>query len=195
MMGRKELVIATNNPGKLREMRDLISFRSILSLADIGFDEEIAEPYDSFEENAYAKASIVARFCGKDVLADDSGLCVPALGGDPGVHSAYYGGAPRSDERNKERLLAAMAGVEDRSAYYRAVLCLVQDGVAYYFDGNCAGHIADAPQGTGGFGYDPLFIPVGYAETFGVLPVAVKKSISHRAQAIARLKAFLEEGA
>ena len=189
----KELVIASNNEGKIREIRALLPGVRLLSLGDIGFDGVMEEPFHSFEENALAKAGTIHRFSGRNVLADDSGICVRALQGAPGVHSAYFGGEPRSDEANNNRLLEALQNEADRSAYYKAVICLIWEGETYFFEGICEGTIALAPQGAGGFGYDPLFIPEGQDQTFGELPPAFKNQISHRAKALEQMAAFLHQ--
>ena len=188
----KEIVIASNNPKKIKELTTLLEEYKLLSLNDIGFTEEIPEPYESFEENAQQKARTIYQFCGKTVLADDSGLCVPALRGAPGVHSAYYGGHPRSDEKNNLHLLKAMQGMEQRDAYYKAVLCLYQKEEVHFFEGICEGTILETPQGENGFGYDPLFVPKGFTQTFATLPIDVKNKLSHRGKAIQLLKQFLE---
>lgn len=188
----KELVVATNNAGKLQEIRALLQGVHILSLQDIGFTQVVPEPYDTFEENAHIKAQTVHHFCDKNVLSDDSGLCVPALDNEPGVHSAYYGGEPRSDANNNEKLLAALKDIKNREAYYTDILCLIWNGNTHYFTGVCNGHIATSQSGTGGFGYDPLFVPEGYDESFGVLPAEVKNRISHRAKAMELLQSFIQ---
>ena len=191
-----QIVIATNNAGKLAEIRMMLSEAyELLSLEDIGFRDEIEEPFDSFEENAHAKAATVFAACGKPVLADDSGICVHALNGTPGVFSARFGGEPRSDESNNRKLLEALSGEADRSAFYKAVICLIWEGEAYFFEGICNGRILEAPRGAGGFGYDPLFVPDGYDQSFGELPPSVKKEISHRAKALHALTDFLNSRA
>lgn len=189
----RELVIASNNQGKIREIRALIDSISLLSLADIGFTDEIEEPFDSFEENAFAKADAIYKFSNKNAFADDSGICLNALNGEPGVQSAYFGGLPRSDEQNNKRLLQALAGAQDRSAFYKAVICLIWDDQTYFFEGICEGKILEEPQGEGGFGYDPLFVPDGFEQTFGELPLQVKNKISHRAKAVGKMVEFLKE--
>lgn len=163
---------------------------NLLSLQDIGFDNDIPEPYYTFEENAHTKAEAIHRFCGKNVFADDSGLCVNALGGAPGVISAHYSGE-RHDEQNLQLVLTNLQGVADRSAYYKAVICLIWQEQTYYFEGVCSGHIITEKRGSGGFGYDPIFIPDGHTETFAQLPLSVKNSISHRGKAVAKMVAFL----
>lgn len=165
----------------------------LYSLDEIGFHEEIEEPFRTFEQNALTKAETIHRFCGKNVMSDDSGLCVRALGGAPGVDSAYWGGLPRSDEKNNRRLLDELAGQNDRSAFYKAVICLIWNGQVFYFEGICEGSIALSPRGFQGFGYDPLFIPQGYDQTFGELSADVKSSMSHRAEATRKMLEFLEK--
>lgn len=189
----KELVIASNNQGKIAEITSLIQTIRLLSLTDIGFHETIEEPFHTFEENAFTKAKTIHDFCQKNCFADDSGLCVPALNHAPGVHSAYYGGLPRSDAKNNERLLMELQHASDRSAYYRCVICLIWEGETHYFEGTCEGRIATAPMGKGGFGYDPLFIPNGYEESFGMLPIEVKNSLSHRGKAVQKMIAFIKK--
>ncbi len=186
----QELVIASNNAGKILEIRQLVHGISLLSLADIGFSEEIPEPYHTFEENALAKASIIHKFSGKNVFADDSGLCVNALHGAPGVDSAHYSGE-RDDEQNLQKVLTELTDASDRSAFYKAVICLVWQGEVYYFEGICEGVIAGEKRGDGGFGYDPIFIPDGYDQTFGELPLSLKNEISHRGKAVKKMVAFL----
>ncbi len=188
-----ELVIASNNQGKIREIKSLAGSIRLYSLDEIGFHEEIEEPFSTFEQNALIKAETVHRFCGKNVMSDDSGLCVRALGGAPGVDSAFWGGLPRSDEKNNRRLLNELAGHPDRSAFYKAVICLIWNEQVFYFEGVCEGSIAFSPQGLNGFGYDPLFIPQGYDHTFGSLSSDVKSTISHRAQATSKMLEFLKK--
>lgn len=189
-----ELVIASNNQGKIKELRALLPDFRLHSLQAVGLTAEIPEPYETFEENALNKARTVYEFCGMNTLSDDSGICVPALGNAPGVHSAYYGGLPRSDEKNNARLLKALSESQGgREAFYKAVICLIWHGEPYFFEGICEGRIAEAPVGTGGFGYDPLFIPSGYEHTFAELPAEVKNGLSHRGKAIQKMVAFLKE--
>lgn len=188
----QELVIASNNKGKIKEIKEMVSGIKLLSLADIGFTDEIEEPFDTFNENAYTKAKTISDYSGKSVFADDSGICVNALNGAPGVHSAMYGGEPRSNEANNRKLIETLKGVEDRSAYYKAVICLIWNGETHYFEGYCHGTVLEKPMGDGGFGYDPLFVPNGYDKSFGVLPPEVKNSISHRGEAVNKMVAFLK---
>lgn len=166
---------------------------SLLSLNDIGFKDEIEEPFQTFEENALQKANTIFRFSGKNVFADDSGICVNVLEGAPGVHSAYFGGLPRTDAKNNARLLKELQGAEDRTAYYKAVICLIWKEQTYFFEGICNGYLLEAPRGNDGFGYDPLFVPDGYEQTFAELPLNIKNQISHRGKAIRKMVDFLEE--
>ena len=156
---------------------------------EAGFLETIDEPYHSFRENAFHKAKVVYDWLGSSVLSDDSGICVPALNGAPGVHSARFAGEHGDDQANNEKLLERLKMHDDRSAYYTAVLCLIIGGKPHFFEGRVDGIIALEPRGDGGFGYDPLFIPNGYGLTFGQLDEAIKKEISHRAQALKALAA------
>jgi XTP/dITP diphosphohydrolase len=188
----QQLVIASNNQGKIREIRQMIGDIQLLSLDDIGFSGDIPEPYHTFEENALAKASAIHEFSGKNVFADDSGLCVAALDGAPGVDSAHYCGA-RDDEKNLQLVLANLQGSDDRSAWYKAVICLIWDEEVYYFEGICNGTIITGKRGDGGFGYDPVFVPDGYDQTFGELPPAIKNKISHRAIAVKKMVDFLKD--
>jgi XTP/dITP diphosphohydrolase len=189
----KELVIASNNQGKIREIRSMIDNIQLLSLADVNFTEEIEEPFKTFEQNALAKAGTIHNATGKNVFADDSGICIEALNGEPGVDSAIYAGLPRSDERNLQKVLDELKGIENRRAYYIAVICLIWDEEVYYFEGRCYGQITEAPIGNGGFGYDPIFIPDGYDKSFGELPLNIKNEISHRGKAVRAMVDFLKE--
>ena len=130
----KKLIFATNNKGKLKEMQLLLPSIEIISLEDIKWTEEIDEPFDTFHENALIKAVTIFKATQLPVLSDDSGLCIEALMGAPGVHSAYYGGHPRTDQKNIDKVLDEMKGIEQRAAYFKAVLCLIWDGQVHYFE-------------------------------------------------------------
>ena len=170
----------------------MIAGITLLSLKDIGFNKDIPEPFHTFEENAHAKALAIYDFCGKNVFADDSGICIEALNNEPGVDSAHYSGT-RDDERNLQKVLDELRGKTDRSAYYKAVICLIWQGETYYFDGICQGSITAQKKGTGGFGYDPIFIPNGYDKTFGELPLDIKNKLSHRGKAVKKMIDFLTD--
>lgn len=183
-----KLVIASNNPGKLRELQLTLASLTIeiLTQAQLGIDEA-AEPHCTFIENALAKARHVSRISGLPALADDSGLCVDALGGAPGVQSARYAGEPKSDSRNNEKLLQAMEGVVDRRAHYYCVLVLVRhadDPQPLIAEGEWHGEIAQRMRGEGGFGYDPLFWLPQLNKMSAELSRDEKAQISHRAQAL-----------
>ena len=165
----------------------------MLSLKDVGFTADIPEPYDTFKENAHTKAATVHAFCGKNVFADDSGICAHALNGAPGVISARYAGEPLDDQRNLQRLLNNLREKKDRTAYYKAVICLIWLGEVYYFEGICNGSIIEQPRGKGGFGYDPIFVPDGHTQTFAELPLDIKNDISHRGKAVRKMAAFIKE--
>lgn len=186
------LVIASDNKGKIKEIREIITGATLLSLSDVGFDRVIDEPYHTFAENAYAKAYALYEHCRLNVFADDSGICVAALDGRPGVDSAHYSGS-RNDEQNLQQVLTDIAGQTDRRAWYMAVICLIWDGKTYYFEGRCDGVLLPKKQGTGGFGYDPIFVPNGYEQTFAELPPEVKNAISHRGKAVRQMAAFVNE--
>lgn len=194
----KELVVATGNKGKLREFGELLQglVDTILSPADFPGFPEVEEDGDTFEANAIKKAMSAARFTGKPVLADDSGLSVDYLGGRPGVHSARFAGENAADADNNALLLREMEGVspEQRTAAFHCVIALCfPDGSCQTFDGSLPGLVLEAPRGTGGFGYDPLFLVPEYDQTFSELPMEIKNSISHRGRAMQMLKAAMEK--
>jgi XTP/dITP diphosphohydrolase len=193
------VVIASNNPGKLRELNALLQPLGMetISQAQLGVSEA-EEPHDTFLENALAKARHAARATGEPALADDSGLCVPSLGGEPGVHSAYYaghdGGREERDARNNARLVAELAHAQDRSAFYYCVLVLLRgphDPSPVVVDGGWRGEIVLQPRGAGGFGYDPFFRPEGGELTAAQIGAAEKNRVSHRGKALAALAARL----
>jgi XTP/dITP diphosphohydrolase len=187
-----ELIFASNNNGKIIEVQSLIPHTiKILSLKEAGIQVDIPEPYDTFKQNALAKADYIFKTTGKNCFAEDSGLVVPALGGAPGVYSARYAGEPSNDQANNEKLLQAIKEIDSKEAYYQAVICFILDEDIYYFEGKCEGTLTATPKGTGGFGYDPLFIPNGYDQTFAELPLIEKNKISHRAAAMQQFSSFL----
>lgn len=193
----ERLVLASGNAGKLREFRRLLSPLGIevVSQAELGVPEA-EEPHETFIENALAKARHASVATGLPALADDSGLCVAALGGAPGVQSARYAGEPRSDARNNERLVAALAGIEDRRAHYACVLVLTRhaaDPEPIIAQGRWHGTIVDVPRGTGGFGYDPHFRDDSTGATGAELPLDTKNELSHRGKAMRSLIEQLRE--
>ncbi|QBG47912.1 XTP/dITP diphosphatase [Verrucomicrobia bacterium S94] len=182
-----KLVIATRNPHKLEEIRAVFDFRCLEVLSAIDFPElpDVVEDADTFEGNACKKAVEIALATGCWALADDSGLEVDALGGAPGVYSARYAGEPCSYEKNNARLLRELNGQNERSARFRTVIALSDpSGKVETVSGKCEGRIIEQQRGRNGFGYDPLFVPEGYDETFAELDASVKNSISHRANAL-----------
>ena len=197
VQARTELLLATNNRGKVLELTALLAHLPLRlrTLADFRAVSEVEETGLTFAENALLKARFYARQTGRLTLADDSGLEVEALGGAPGVFSARYGGPGATDGERTELLLGQLAktGDAERKARFVCVLALVEPntGEAETFVGICAGRIAHVPKGSHGFGYDPVFIPTGYEQTFGELPAEIKQQISHRARALTALRAFL----
>ena len=193
-----KLVIASNNPGKLREIGQILAPLGMEALPQSAFAvPEADEPHSTFIENALAKARYAAAITGLPALADDSGLCVDALGGAPGVHSARYAGDPRSDERNNARLLEVLGERQDRQAHYYCVIVLMrhaQDPQPLIAQGLWRGEILRAPRGCGGFGYDPLFLDVVSRQTGAELEPAQKNLISHRGKALALLGDALTRG-
>ena len=189
-----KLCFATNNQNKLKEIQALLGNRfELVTLSDIGCFEEIPEPYETIQENAKAKSSYVREKYGIDCFADDSGLVVPSLNGEPGVHSAYYAGPQRSHDDNINLLLNKLSGEKDRSAYFLTVISLSLGNEYYAFEGRAQGTIIHEKRGTGGFGYDPVFIPDGQNRTFAEMTLTEKSQISHRSIAFAALVDFLDQ--
>ena len=186
-----KLVVASNNPGKLREFGQLLVPLGWETVAQKTFDvPECEEPHCTFVENALAKARHAARHTGLPALADDSGLCVDALGGAPGVHSARYAGEPKSDQRNNEKLIADLAAHTDRRGHYVCVLVFVRhadDPQPIIAEGEWHGEIVDTPRGDGGFGYDPYFFLPDSACTVAELDAVEKNRRSHRGLALQQL--------
>lgn len=190
----KSIVIATGNKHKVQEMQEILapSGYKVISASECGGMPDVVEDAGTFVGNATKKAVETAKALGRTVLADDSGLEVFALNGEPGVYSARYACEGGNDGRNVAKLLGKMAGMTERSARFVTVLALASpEGLIGTAEGEVRGRIALAPNGTGGFGYDPVFIPDGYDETFAALPYEIKNSMSHRANA---LKAAIESG-
>ncbi len=185
------LVIATTNPGKAAEIRDMLeNFPvNIKNLTDFGPLPPVVEDGDTFDDNAYKKASFVSKVLGLPALADDSGLVVDALGGAPGVYSARYAGANATDEQRYTKLLKEMKGKANRKAAFECVISIpVPPGPALTYEGTCEGLIAEEPAGEGGFGYDPVFYYPPLEKTFGQLSREEKSRVSHRGKALQELK-------
>ncbi|MBP6280183.1 MAG: RdgB/HAM1 family non-canonical purine NTP pyrophosphatase [Rhodocyclaceae bacterium] len=187
----KQLVLASGNSGKLREFAELLAQFDFEVLPQSAFNvPEADEPHCTFVENALAKARHAARLTGLPALADDSGICISALDGAPGVYSARYAGEPKSDARNNEKLIAALHDQTDRRAHYVAVLVLVRradDPQPIIAQGEWYGEIVETPQGENGFGYDPYFYLPEFGLTAAQLSATQKNRISHRAKALAQL--------
>lgn len=189
-----KVLIGTGNPGKLQEILRIVGdIPEIewLTPAEVPFPE-VSETGDTFLENSIEKATVLARSTGYPTLAEDSGLEVDALGGAPGVRSARFAGEVKDFAANNRRLLALLAGVTDRRAQFRTVAALaLPDGRVWTAEGELAGRIADAPRGSGGFGYDPLFIPAGETRTLAEMTPEEKNAVSHRRKALDGLRPHL----
>jgi XTP/dITP diphosphohydrolase len=184
----EELVIATNNQHKVEEIRRALGNKiKLISLKDLGCREEIPEDGTTLKENAYQKAKYVWDKYKKNCFADDTGLMVEALDGAPGVYSARYAGEHCSFDDNIDLLLENMEGKTNRNAYFATVICLIQDGEPVYFEGKCEGCILTERYGRGGFGYDPIFMPKDYGESFAEISMEEKNKISHRGKATEKL--------
>ena len=192
----KKLVIASNNPGKLREIGQILAPLGIEIIPQSALAiSEAEEPYPSFIENALAKARHAARLTGLPALADDSGICVDALGGAPGVVSAHFAGEPRSDVRNNHKLLEMLEAENDRRAHYYCVMLLMRHGddpQPLVAEGEWHGEILREPRGSGGFGYDPLFLDPALGKTGAELAPEQKNRVSHRGKALAALVGVLK---
>ena len=192
------LVLASGNPGKLREFRRVLSPLGIELIAQADLDvAEVDEPHATFVENALAKARHASNLTRLPALADDSGICVEALSGAPGVQSARYAGDPKSDARNNAKLVAELSGVADRRAHYYCVLVLLRHGddpEPILAEGRWHGTIIDTPRGSGGFGYDPHFVDAKTGLTSAELPLDTKNELSHRGQAMRALVTRIKDG-
>jgi XTP/dITP diphosphohydrolase len=188
----KELVFATNNKHKLEEISPMINTEfNLISLAEIGCTADIVENEDTLEGNAFLKARFININYGYDCFADDTGLEIDSLGGKPGVYSARYAGEPPDFEANINKVLLELKGEQNRKARFRTVIALIINDNEMMFEGIVEGRIIDNKKGAEGFGYDPIFIPEGYDQTFAEMPLAEKNKISHRAKAVEKLIAFL----
>jgi XTP/dITP diphosphohydrolase len=190
-----KLVFATNNAHKLDEIRAILGNKiEILSLNDINCHDEIPETADTLEGNALQKAMYIKEHYGYDCFADDTGLEVSALGGAPGVHTARYAeNTDHDSEANMNKLLKELEGKNDRSAQFRTVIALLLNGEQHLFEGIVKGDILTEKRGSEGFGYDPVFSPEQYSESFAELGAEVKNKISHRARAVAKLVEYLNK--
>lgn len=189
---RKKFVFATNNAHKLEEVTAILKNKvELLSLNDINCHVDIPETADTLEGNALLKAQYIFENYQLDCFADDTGLEVEALNGAPGVYSARYAGDAHNSEANMKKLLQDMEGIENRKAQFRTVFALIIEGKEHLFEGIIKGEITRNRRGTTGFGYDPIFIPEGYTQTFAEMGTELKNKISHRALATEKLCKFL----
>ena len=188
-----KIIFATNNKHKLKEVQAVLGdgYR-LVTPSELGITKEIPEDRPTIEGNASQKSRYLYERTGDDCFADDTGLEVEALGGEPGVRAARYAGPGHDSERNMELLLRNMKGATNRRARFRTVISLILDGEEHLFEGIVEGALLTAPRGTNGFGYDPIFVPDGYAETFAEMSDEAKNAISHRGRAVAKLAAFLK---
>jgi XTP/dITP diphosphohydrolase len=189
-----QLVFATNNQHKLKEIREIIGNDfEVMSLGDIGFEGDIPETEDTLEGNARQKTRFISEKTKMNCFADDTGLEIDSLDGRPGVYSARYAGEGCSFEDNINKILEELDGVENRKAKFRCVICLMVDGEEFLFEGRIDGTITKERKGDDGFGYDPVFIPNGYHQTFAEMPPYLKNGISHRGRAMMKMARFIGE--
>ncbi|MCF8425939.1 MAG: RdgB/HAM1 family non-canonical purine NTP pyrophosphatase [Bacteroidia bacterium] len=188
----EELIFASHNSNKTKEIGALLGdLFQVVSLTDIGFNQEIIENGLTLKENAWIKASTINKQTSKNCFADDTGLLVDALNGEPGVYSARYAGPEKSDQKNMDKLLTNLSEKEIRTARFVTVICLIYKGENYFFEGACEGEIIKEKRGTMGFGYDPIFLPTGLNKTLAELTLDEKNKISHRAIAFRKMEQFL----
>jgi len=188
-----DLVFATNNKHKLQEIRSILnSSVNILSLKDIDCHEDIPETGNTLNANASQKANYIFKKYNINCFADDTGLEIEALNGEPGVFSARYAGEDKDSEKNMKKVLENLKDKTNRSARFRTVISLIIDGKELLFEGVINGHIIETPKGNRGFGYDPIFVPDGYNQTFAELGDEIKNKISHRAKAVEKLTEYIK---
>ena len=192
--GQTTLVFATNNAHKLEEIREILGGKfHIVSLQELGCQEDIPEEQDTLEGNALQKARYIRNKYKVNCFADDTGLEIEALGGEPGVYSARYAGDGHDSEANMRKVLDKMSGETNRRARFRTVIALLLDGQEHLFEGEVRGEILRERHGEGGFGYDPIFRPEGFAQSFAEMSLEDKNKISHRGRATEALRKFLNE--
>jgi XTP/dITP diphosphohydrolase len=187
-----QIVFATNNANKVAEIKNVLGGQfEVISLKDAGIEIDIPEPYDTLEENARTKSTTIFELTSKDCFSEDTGLFVDALNGAPGVKSARYAGEQATNKDNIQKLLLQLNGIENRTARFRTVISLMQNGTEQQFEGICEGIILPAPIGEKGFGYDALFIPNGSSKSFAQMETEEKNLYSHRKKAVKKLIDFL----
>lgn len=189
----KKLIFATNNQHKVDEMRvALNNLFEIITLKEAGIDIEIEEPYQTLEENALEKSSVIYKMTGQNCFSEDTGLEIDALNGAPGVKSARYSGDDHDFNANVKLVLKNLKDTNYRDARFRTIISLILNGKQHFFEGICEGKIADKEHGTSGFGYDPIFIPAGSDITFAEMDISGKNKFSHRKKAVDKLIKFLQ---
>ena len=188
------LIFASGNPNKAKEIQAALPENFfVITMKEAGFYSDIPEPYNTLEENAQHKARTVASALNENCFSEDTGLETDALGGAPGVKSARYAGEEANDKKNIEKLLLELGSNPLRNARFKTVIVLILDGEEYFFTGICEGKITTSVSGSGGFGYDPVFIPEGAERTFAEMTLEEKNSFSHRKKALSKMIAFLKE--
>jgi len=187
----KKLIFATNNPNKLAEIKSAVNSFEVVGLKEMGINDDIAETGLILKENALIKSQFIYQKTGLSCFADDTGLEVAALDGRPGVYSARYAGEHATAEENMQKLLSEMENQKNRTALFRTVISLILNGEEYFFEGIVKGEILKEKKGNDGFGYDPIFRPVGYKKSFAEISIAQKNEISHRGLAVKKLVKFL----
>jgi len=188
------LIFATNNRHKVAEIQSLVGANfTIIPLKEAGIEIDIPEPHDQLEANAHEKAVTIFNLTHQNCFSEDTGLEIVALNGAPGVKSARYAGENSNAQANIVLLLSKMAGIENRTAQFRTVICLIWENQTYYFEGVCKGQILSNMQGENGFGYDPIFVPDGATKSFANMTMDEKNTFSHRKKAVMQLFDFLEK--
>ena len=186
------LIFATNNRNKVAEIQSLVGANfTIIPLKEAGIEIDIPEPHDQLEDNAKEKALTIFNMTNQNCFSEDTGLEIVALGGAPGVKSARYAGENSNAQSNIDLVLSNMTGVENRTAQFRTVICLIWENQTYYFEGICKGQILSNMQGENGFGYDPIFVPDGASKSFANMTMDEKNQFSHRKKAVTQLFEFL----
>ena len=189
-----ELIIASQNQNKLVEFKKILGDKiNLFSLSDIGLNQEIPENEKTIKKNAMFKAKFVNTQTGKNVFADDTGLEIDSLNGEPGVYSARYSGVDRNPDKNIELVLRKLKNKANRNSRFKTIISLIIDGKSVNFEGVVEGKITEEKRGSNGFGYDPIFQPKGYASTFGEMSLKEKNKISHRSIAINKMVQYLKE--
>ena len=186
------LIFATNNRNKVAEIQSVVGHNfTIIPLKEAGIEIDIPEPHDQLEANAQEKAVTILNLTHQNCFSEDTGLEIEGLGGAPGVKSARYAGENSNAQANIDLVLSKMAGIDNRAAQFRTVICLIWENQTYYFEGICKGQILSNMQGENGFGYDPIFVPDGASKSFANMTMDEKNQFSHRKKAVTQLFEFL----